>query len=1071
MKSYNQIINYISRIRNLYFLRSILQGLLYLLIFVFTSFFIFILSDIAIHFSSGLLQIIHFSLYFIVIALVLFYIGTPLYYWFYDKSKYSYYWFAKQIGNADSSVDDKLLNILELKNSNRNNSLVNASIEQKISNVNVSQIETFFTFRTLLKQIYIFLGLIVLISLLALLNPQSFSYSTQRILPYSSTQKELPYSIQLSNTNLNVDKGRDLYIKAEVIGIHRPERLYIDIGGEHYFMNDSSNFFTYKLSNVKQSLSFRLVNDVYTSDLFHVNCIPVPILKQLKLNIKPPDYTYVDEFVVNGTGNVTFPYGSVLTWNISTIDTDSMYLLSDSMYSFSMSSSDNFSYQKRFFSNFNYHLILKNNNRDKLDSVIFSANIIPDQYPGIKLQTSRIDLLGTFNFVGEISDDYGFYSFDFIIKNKDKEFVVNIPLISSSVSQQFNYSGTLSDYKSKIGNDDVELLLRITDNDPFYPHKQSYSQSLYGKLPNQNELSSLEQSKVTSLKDKLSLGTQLLNQLNKEKQDIRKKLLSENMSNWEKQQLSDQIEQTNNDLNQLSEEINKLRKELKEFSKFDKQSELLDKKQQLEELLEKMMDEELKELMEELKKLQNEISNNETPKLDNVELSMEELEKHLDQNLEMLKRYEVEKKQEEIINELRELSKEFNDSTSNTTQKELDSLKNELDNAFKEHQENIENNKDLQDPYNLKDFDKEKEEIKQQSDQLDNPEDLKDSKKNPGDEIKDLANQMQMNMQSAMQEQEAEDAAMIRELLENLLLFSFMQEKYIDQFNSLERYNLNELKRKQVNLKERFKSLNDSLTALASRNSSVAVTLGNQIKNIHFNFNEIQNVFQEERFKSIQVNQQDIMQSINELILLLNESLDQMDSNSGMGGSCKKQSKKSKPGMSGMKKKQQSMKKSLQQMIDQLKKGSQSGKGQKKMSEQLSKMLGEQEKLQQMLQQMMQSGDVGQTTKQMLQEINKMVDRNIDDIIHRNINDNLIRRQNQIMNRMLEAEKAEEEREKDKKRESEQPNNYKISNPEEIFQYKEEHKLQKGIIDKEKLPLKYFYQRKYDKYLNDVEND
>lgn len=1071
MDNIRQIRNYISRTRNLFFLKSILQGILYLLIFISSAFFILILTDIAIHFSSFFLLIIHSLLYFLIASLFLFYIGKPLYYWLYDKTKYNYFWFAKQIGNAESTVDDKLLNILELDQNNNSNELVNASIIQKVAELNLSDIDNFFTFKTLLKQIYLFLGLVFIVSFLAILNPQSFNYSSQRILPLVQSEQSLPYTIKISNSGLKVDKGNDFYLKAEVIGMHRPERLFIDIGGEHYFMNDSANFFTYKINNVKQDISFRLANDLYNSEVYKLKCIPIPILKRFELRVKPPKYTYIEDFVVEGTGNVTFPFGSQLTWSIITIDTDSLFFLKDSLFALIPVMPGQFTYTNSFYKDFRYSIILKNYTGNKVDTVPFGANQIPDLYPNIKLNSSNIDFLGAFSFEGEISDDYGFHSFDFIIKMNDNEIVTNIPLISNSINQRFRYIGNLHDYESSIQSNNVEIFLRVKDNDPFFPYKESFSQSLYGKLPNQNELSLLEETKITSLKDKLSLGTQLLDQLNKEKNSIRKKLLSEKSTKWEKNQLTDQLNQANEQLQQLSDEINQLRQDLKEFGKFEQKSELIDKKRQLEELLQKLMNDELRDLMKELEKLQNEISNNETPKLDNVDLSMEDLEKHLDQNLEMLKRYEVEKKQEEIIKNLRELGKKFNDSTQQVTQKQLDSLKQQLDSTLNDHNKNIEKNKALQDPFKLSDFNEEKNDIKKQSDKLESPMDLKDDKKNPGDELEDLANQMEMNMNMASQEQQAEDAAMIRNLLENLLQFSFMQESYIGQFDEYEQYNLNVLKRKQIDLKERFMVLEDSLNALMSRNIMVANTIGNQIKEIRFNFSEINNVFQGERFQSIQLNQQGIMSSINKLILLLSESLDQMNSMSGMGGNCQKKGKKSKPGMSGMKKKQQSIKKSLQQMIDQLKKGSKPGEGQKQLSQQLSKMLGEQEKLQQMLQQMMQSGEVGQTTRQLLQEINRMVDKSIDDIIQRNIDNNLIRRQNQILNRMLEAEKAEEERKKDKKRQAERPNNYELSNPEAIFQYKEEQKSQKGILNKKKLPLKYFFQRKYDKYLNDVENN
>ena len=268
------------------------------------------------------------------------------------------------------------------------------------------------------------------------------------------------------------------------------------------------------------------------------------------------------------------------------------------------------------------------------------------------------------------------------------------------------------------------------------------------------------------------------------------------------------------------------------------------------------------------------------------------------------------------------------------------------------------------------------------------------------------------------------------------------------------------MKRNQIHLNERFTVIEDSLQMLMMRNIQLASFVGGQLKNINFHFSKISQTFSLDVYKSVNVHQKSIMKSVNDLVLMLQESLKDMNSNSsGNGGNCKKSGKNKKPGMGAMKKKQESFKKSLQDMIDGLKDGEKGSKGKQGMSKQLSKMLSEQEKMQQMLQQLMQSGQVGQQTNEVLKEIGKLLDKNIDDIIRRNISDQMLNRQQSILNRMLEAEKAEQEREKDDKREAEKPNNFKISNPKDDLEYKEKINKQKGIIVKPNVQIKNLFKR------------
>ena len=66
---------------------------------------------------------------------------------------------------------------------------------------------------------------------------------------------------------------------------------------------------------------------------------------------------------------------------------------------------------------------------------------------------------------------------------------------------------------------------------------------------------------------------------------------------------------------------------------------------------------------------------------------------------------------------------------------------------------------------------------------------------------------------------------------------------------------------------------------------------------------------------------------------------------------------------------------------------------------------------------------------------------------------------------MLESEKAEQQREKEEKRESIEAKNYLLSNPKGFFEYKTNMDPGKDIINFTPAPLNYYYRNKASEYI------
>ena len=164
-----------------------------------------------------------------------------------------------------------------------------------------------------------------------------------------------------------------------------------------------------------------------------------------------------------------------------------------------------------------------------------------------------------------------------------------------------------------------------------------------------------------------------------------------------------------------------------------------------------------------------------------------------------------------------------------------------------------------------------------------------------------------------------------------------------------------------------------------------------------------------------------------------------------------------------LKQSSESIKQQLQKMIDQMK----NGKGQQ-MNQQLGQSLMQHEMMQQMLREIMNNGSVGSDARKTLQQIDNMLEENRKQLMNKNVNAEMIARQNLITTRLLEAEKAEMEREFEDKRESQTADDF-YSNPAKFFEYKEDKNYSIEYLNKNMHKLNNFYNNKYKQYLNNME--
>jgi hypothetical protein len=239
----------------------------------------------------------------------------------------------------------------------------------------------------------------------------------------------------------------------------------------------------------------------------------------------------------------------------------------------------------------------------------------------------------------------------------------------------------------------------------------------------------------------------------------------------------------------------------------------------------------------------------------------------------------------------------------------------------------------------------------------------------------------------------------------------------------------------------------DSLNHLAKRQPKIASFVDKELNEIRSNLSLAMEAIDEHQKRDVSNYLQFVMTGINNLTLLLDESLQQMQKQMQGQGSGSGSCSMPKPGSNGssggdlkeqLKKQLESMEKSMKsgQKPGQ-KPGSSGSPGQLGLSgKEIAKIAAQQAAMRSALEQYRKElNKDGKGSGNTLNSLINAIDQQERDLINRNKKADYIKRQKEIITRLLESENALKERGFDEKRESNSAKDYNSSNLKRNFQY------------------------------------
>ncbi|MFH2094781.1 MAG: DUF4175 family protein [Bacteroidota bacterium] len=1011
---------------------------------------------------------------------------------------------ANIISTHFTEIQDSLLNTLELGRIGNmgifSRELIIASIDQRIEKIRPISFPRAINKKTNYRYIRILLVISLVITALLITTPSLLTEGAERIVNHRTYyEAPAPFRFILLNDTMSVQKGGDFELRLKLEGEYIPENVSISYGGNYFLMARESNTeFHYQFRNINNPLDFYFLAEVVKSGKYTLNVLPSPSVVNFQVIINVPEYTGEKDRIISNAGDFTIPCGSEVKWLFNTYSADRLSLtFSDTVTVVAEKDTGGFSVDRVFYSSSDYSVSLKNSWFTKNNIVKYSVNVVPDLYPTIKVSSFKDSTEhAVFFYRGIISDDYGFTGLSFNYRNtavKDSLVSVKIPLQGTSNSQEFYFAFDFTSLAALPGNK-IEYYFEIWDNDGVNGRKSSRTNIYEYNIPSEEDLEKIDNDATRSIEDKLEESMKLVDELKKDIDNLRENLINRELTSWEKTKMLENITQKQNTLERLMDQVNDINQQRNEMMNTfsEQEQELIEKQKQIEELLQSMMDEELMKLMDELNKLMQDFDKKKFNEISKeLEMNYDDLSEQLDRNLEILKQYEVERQIENTIEKLNELAEKQEQLSADVLEKNADqeglteeqkNQQEEFKKTMEEYKKALEKNNELKKPMNLQEFQKDEESIQEEfqegSENMESGNEKKASKnqKQNSSKLQQLSASMKGMMQQNQSSRNSEDMDALRQIIENLITFSFDQEALMEDFKSMNRKDPRYMDKvaEQKKLQDNFVVIKDSLNALAKINPMLSSTISKEILAVNVNIEKSLDLLEESQgnnVNSARTHQQYSMTSANNLALLLSEVLEQMQKMSQMqcqgNGQCTKQCTKpgnGKPKMGDMRNMQQSLKSQLESMIQQLKDG---GKNPDKnsMNKQLAKMLAQQEIFQNELGKLMNSGGISPEMAKKLNEIRKLVEQTQNDIINKNITPTTVKRQDLILTRLLEAENSDYQREIDDKRKSNEAKLEKISNPKGFFEYKRLHSKYNELLNTSDIKLYKYYNDKYKEYM------
>ena len=1056
--------------------------------------------------------------YFSIVAAVFFLIRlvvVPLLQSSFIFSQPDYFHAAGEVGGKYPDIKDDLLNSLQLLSENAINfstQLVNAAFERvykKTKSYNFQEVVNYSSARKHLRNASIVFGSVFLLFVFV----PGLGLSGYRIMNYNTSFTPPPkFVFEVSPGNTDITKGDDIKITVAVKGNKPSQITLFTKSGEQaeyeakYLVPDSLGNYNFIGTAVKSSFNYFAFAEGIESSVYTITVVNRPFITNYELTVVPPAYSKLPNVIQRDNGNITALPGSWVKMKLN-----SSRELSKATISFSDSTekpmtvndeaaSVDFNISKEI----NYKmLIVDNESVGNINPISYSIKLLTDDPPSIEVvspdQNIKLGSETKISLVSKIKDDYGFSKMNLnyrLSASKYRQITddysqTSIPINKDLKEEEVYYVWDLAPLVLAEG-EVMSYYVEIFDNDIINGPKSAKSPVMTISVPSLDDLfasaDNTQQEATNDLAQTLDEAQKLQLEMQKISDDLKQN--NREISWQEKERIenaADKFKELTSKVDDISKKLSDMKKDLMHNNLFSEET--MQKYNELQKLLDEMTNDEMKEAFKRLQEsLKSLMRNNAQMSLDEMKANEEYFKKSLERTVNLLKRIQVEQKIDELVKRTEDLSNKLDELKEKTNQsdfsdkdkqneleekqsdisqemKRLDEEMNKLDNKMSEltdmPKDKLENA--------MQEFDK------QQNAEL-SEETLKELQKMQ--KMQAMKNQQQLSqnmkmmnkqfqdLQSAMQQMnQVKSFYGMMKVLDDLITLSKEQEKLKNNTEQINN-NTEELQknsREQYELQDNLDKVLQNMSSLSQKTFAITPEMGKELGDAFSNMQQSITSMQNQNGSMASQFQKQAMQHLNQAASLMKGSMDQM-MNGGQGG-----------GMMSLMQQMQSL--AQQQMnLNQLTRMLNRGQITQEMAAQMQRLAQQQEYIRKSLQQMNKEARESGQSKRLAANLQKILDdmKEVVTNLHtEKINDDLIKKQEKILSRMLDAQLSVNERDYEKERQSNSGQNVVRNSPPDLALSTEEgrDKIKDELLKAVREGYKKDYEDLIRKYFEALENN
>ena len=954
---------------------------------------------------------------------------------------------AKRIDKLNQDKDDTFLSSLELVEADKE-SQANPFIEKIIERTDKKVDDTHLFYppvlpkKLLLFYIFLIIGNLILFSLFR----DNFKQTWITFYLNSMPKPEMDYTIKYTPGDTTLVTNQDVPVK--ILNYNKDYDYQMSVKRGEKWRNIPLTSDTYIFKKLDYSLDYYLSNQHTKTAVSRINIYDKIAINQIKAVYEYPPYTRLEsEQDTLLLGNLSAIEGTkvklLVTTNSDVKDIWMIYADGNSMKGDKVASKVSL-FNFTLTNSRNYYLKITNKYGDEYISSEKRITVIPDLKPEISLtdypQNGKMSKNQIIPLTIKVSDDYGlqnlrlFYDINSAIK-------VDSLLLASINNKIYNYSMQLNLARYKMfPGDEVTFWASIEDNLGKKHLVESDKVTL--RIPTLQEIFQEIEQAEEQQKEMMSRTLEESDLLQEEFEKKRRELLKKDELEWkDKEEIENMVSQQDQLSQNVEKSIEKMQEMIQEATKNEALTqETLQKMEKIKELMEDINSAEMQELMQKMKDKMSDLKADDFKKaLEEMKFSMEEFNQKLEQTLKMLEELKKNQSLEKMLGlteEMKEMqSKLLEESDSADKGEELAKQQEDIKDKLQAIQDEMEK---LEDMLNSPSDKAVKDELAKMQDEID-MEQMAQQMENIAQQMKNqessqtkgpqeqMLSQMQqmsesmMSMQSMMssiKSQEAEEAKekLIRELL-------FYSQKHQELFKVMDSdpfliFEQMITQHEMVNLSLRkFFSIPEVMLSL---NPKFMFDLSNTMSAYNSFFTDVS----DKRVYTAKTHMTDIQAGLNLMVfaLLSDEGNQQSGGSGGMQDFMQQ--------MQQMGQQQMAMNMLAQEMMQQL--GSGKPQISSEMRGQMRQMSADENQLAENLKRMIQTNPQAQKQAAGLNRLIEELENVSNKLRFNKMDQDLLKQQENILSRMLEATKSINKKDQSQRRKGEEADEKLWETPEDI---------------------------------------